>query len=141
MKRTAPLLLVALVSGSLSCSSGGESVRLHPVHGHVRWRNHLLDRALVILHPVGDYPETLQRPLAYTNEEGKFTITTTRPGDGAPAGQYRVTVELREKTRTGVEKVKGRNLLPERFSKPETSGLTFEVKEGDNELPLDLPDS
>jgi hypothetical protein len=52
-----------------------------------------------------------------------------------------VTVEWREKTRTGVEKVHARNLLPARYSRPETSGLRCRVQEGPNELaPLSLTD-
>jgi hypothetical protein len=91
-------------------------------------------------HPLGSYPAGLQKPLAYTDAEGRFTMTTDRPGDGVPTGQYAITVEYRERTYSGAEKVKGGNLLPEHYGKPETSGLRREVQEGENELPLRLTD-
>jgi hypothetical protein len=62
-------------------------------------------------------------------------MTTDRPGDGVPAGEYAVTVVQREKTRTGVEKVNGRNLLPARYSNPEWTRLRCRVQQGQNELP------
>jgi hypothetical protein len=132
--RVAPLVLLALpVSGGTGCSS--DRVPLHSVRGQILYNNRPVARAMVIFHPLGEYPEKLPRPIAYTDAEGRFRMTTDRPGDGVPAGEYAVTVELREKTRTGVEKVRGRNLLPDRYSKPESTKLRCRVQEGPNELP------
>jgi hypothetical protein len=96
---------------------------------------------MVVFHPMKEQSLKDLKPVAYTDDEGRFHLTTEVPGDGAPAGEYAVSVELREKTRTGVEKVKGRSLLPARYSKPATSGLRFRVEKGPNELPpLNLTD-
>src|SRR5262245_46454505 len=139
--RPAALLVLALLTASsASCSSAGR-VRLHPVRGQVLYKGRPVARALVVFHPLEELPAGVQKPIAYTDAEGHFRLTTERPGDGAPAGEYLITVELREKTRTGVEKVGGRNLLPARYSKPESSGLRYCVQEGQNELPpFDLTD-
>jgi hypothetical protein len=128
------LLLLALAAAVASCSSG-DRVRLHAVGGKVLYKGSPLAKAMVVFHPQGDYPKELPKPLAYTDAEGQFKMTTTRPGDGVPAGEYALTVEWRERTRTGAEKIGGRNLLPARYSKPETSGLRCRVQEGPNEIP------
>src|SRR5262249_28100061 len=138
--RQVALLLLALVAmPAVSCSSG-ERTRLYPVRGQVLYKDRPVVRAMVVLHPLEEQPAGSSKPIAYTDAEGRFSVTTNRPGDGAPAGEYAVTVELREKTPTGVEKVRGRNLLPARYSKPESSGLRCSVREGQNELPLNLTD-
>lgn len=90
---------------------------------------------MVVFHPLEAQVTEAMKPVAYTDDGGRFRLTTDSPGDGAPAGDYAITIVCREKTRTGVEKVKGRNLLPSRYSKPETSGLRYRVQEGKNELP------
>jgi hypothetical protein len=127
------ILPLVLVAGLVSCSSG-ERVRLHPVGGKVLYKDKALAKAMVVFHPLGDYPDDLPKPLAYTDAEGQFKMTTRRPGDGVPTGEYALTVEWRERTRTGAEKIGGRNLLPPRYSKPESSGLRCRVQEGPNEL-------
>ena len=133
-KPSAVLLILTVLAGSnLSCSSA-HRVRLYPVHGQVFYNDRPVSRGLLVLHPLSGQPEAVQKPIAYTDEAGRFTVTTDRPGDGAAAGEYIVTVELREKTQTGVEKVRGRNLLPDHYSKPESSSLRCRVQEGKNEL-------
>lgn len=89
-----------------------------------------------MFHPRADQSGLSHKPQGVTDSNGWFTLTTNEPGDGAPAGEYDVTVELREKRRVGEEMVRdGRNLLPERYSKPASSGLRFQVQLGKNELP------
>jgi hypothetical protein len=130
------LVLVLLAASGVSCSSAN-GVRLYPVRGQVLYRGRPVAGAMVVLHPLGQTAAG-QKPLAYADAEGRFGLTTDRPGDGVPAGEYAVTVERREKTRSGAEKVRARNLLPARYSKPETSGLRCRVQEGPTELSLNL---
>jgi hypothetical protein len=137
---TATAVVVAgLACAGLSCSSKDRYGR-QKVHGQIWYNEQPLKGAMVVFHPVGQYPSDLPKPLAWTDAEGRFNLTTERPGDGVPLGQYTVTVECRERTYSGAEKVKGRNLLPTRYSKAQTSGLTIDVHEGDNDLPLHLTD-
>jgi hypothetical protein len=95
-----------------------------------------LAEAMVVFHPVEGSVEGDHKPLAYTTDEGRFDMTTYLTGDGAPAGKYEITVELREPRVVGEETIRdGRNLLPPKYSRPDTSGLTCTVAEGENELP------
>jgi hypothetical protein len=91
---------------------------------------------MVYLHPL-DSVETAQRPMAVTDRDGRFELTTFQEGDGAPAGRYTITVELRELQDNGDDEMEraGRNLLPKKFQNPSTSGLEFTVGDGDNVVP------
>ncbi len=69
-------------------------------------------------------------------EDGTFAVGTYGKDDGAPAGEYRVTVQC-------FNKVRGQdmpaNVLPARYAAPDTSGLTVRIQEGDNQLsPIQL---
>src|SRR5262245_26961324 len=96
--RSVALLLLALLA-ELCASCSANRVRLHPVRGQVLYKNRPVERALVVFHPVGELPAGVQKAIAYTDAEGRFRLTTDKPGDGVPAGEYLITMELREKTR------------------------------------------
>jgi hypothetical protein len=130
----ATVLLWTLAAGLSACSSQ-DRVRLEPIRGQVLFNGRPLDRALVAFNPVGEYPPELPKPIAYTDAEGRFKMTTNQASDGVRAGDYVVTVEWREKSRSGVEKIGGKNLLPVRYSKAESSPLRCAVTAGQNELP------
>jgi hypothetical protein len=134
-RRPVLLLLAALSLGGAAGCPPAYRVPLYPVRGQVLYKGKPVERAMVTLHPLTGFPDGVPKPIAYTDADGRFRVTTDRPGDGAPAGEYAVTVALREKTRTGVEKVKGRNLLPARYSNPKSCGLRCRVQEGENDVP------
>jgi hypothetical protein len=67
--------------------------------------------------------------------DGTFSWGTLSPGDGAEPGKYRVVVV----PRAVGEKEASRGVLPavdRKFSNPQTSGIEFEVKPGNNELDI-----
>ena len=118
-------LSVALALGlSIGCSSSDEGPVCYPVHGVVTLDNKPLSEAAVVFHAIEPAAQSASKPLAYTDSSGRFALTTLRTGDGAPPGKYAITVELRARRMVGEELVRdGRNLLPERYIRPETSGL------------------
>ncbi len=90
------------------------------------------EHATVVLHPVNQTAADQPKPRGKVNADGSFTLTTHTEGDGAPAGEYRVTVEqwlagARPDDPTA-------NRLPAKYSSPTTSGLTATVGPGSTEL-------
>ena len=74
---------------------------------------------------------------AIAEPDGSFVLSTYKGFDGAPVGEYAVTVVWREPWldahgRPGVER------LPEKYAKPETSGLRVRIKTGPNDVSLNL---
>lgn len=119
---------------SLGCGAADGPVR-HPVRGQVLLNGEPVVEALVVFHPqVAD--DDTPRPMAQTDSEGRFELTTLQPHDGAPAGEYAVAVELRAERQVGEELVRdGADLLPRRYKSPQESGLTYTVTPGNNEVP------
>ena len=72
----------------LACSG---SATLNPVQGKVTYKNQPLAGALVSFHPKGSTDMKAERPTALTKEDGTFSVTTGQK-DGAPAGEYMVTI-------------------------------------------------
>jgi hypothetical protein len=95
---------------------------------------------MIVFHPLaansaGEQP--IPQPLAYSDAEGRFSLTTFTPGDGAPAGEYAVTVELRDVRQVGEEVVRdGPNLLPPEYANPSLTPQRFTVTASQNEVPL-----
>jgi hypothetical protein len=69
------------------------------------------------------------------NSDGTYTLTTYKPDDGAPAGQYKVVVMALEDTSNKLPE--DRNplpppIVPDKYTSLATTDLTAEVHEGDN---------
>jgi hypothetical protein len=104
-----------------------------PVRGSLVCDQKPLAEALVVFHPVEQADVPLPKPVGYSDAAGQFQLTTVAAGDGAPAGRYRITVELRGPRKIGEEIVRdGPNLLAARYANPETSTLECEVVAGEN---------
>jgi hypothetical protein len=113
-----------------------------PVKGTVKYKGKPLAEAMVVLHRLGGDIEGNQKPMATTDANGAFTLTTFNQNDGAPPGDYAITIELRAPKMVGEEIVRdGPNLLPPRYAKPESSGVKYTVVEGDNQVPtIEIPE-
>jgi hypothetical protein len=72
------------------------------------------------------------KPRGKVGADGKFALTTYDGNDGAPAGEYKVTVELW--LSSGRDDAAPTNRLPIRYANPDTSGLTATVNAGATEL-------
>lgn len=75
--------------------------------------------------------------------DGKYTLQTTNPGDGAEVGEYTVIVSGIDpnglNTAAPGEPVKKMaNPVPAKYDKPETSDLKFKVQSGTNTYDIDL---
>ncbi len=81
-------------------------------------------------------PPGMARPYARTDGNGRFTVSTYGMNDGAPAGEYRVSVSWKGPLH-GVSPDQGDalpELLPARYGDPATSGIQVRVVPGNNAL-------
>jgi len=135
---------VATLTLAGGCGSDGR-VPVHPVRGKVLVDGEPLTNGLVVFHPVEPLPE-VPKPNAPLREDGTFALTTYEAGDGAPIGEYVVTVTWIPPG-MGVEEDRGLLSPPAerddspttdptggRYKDPETSELRSTVESGENEL-------
>jgi hypothetical protein len=140
MHRLAKLSVVAALAIWCGCNNSA-GPKLAPAGGVVRFAGKPLVGARVIFNPASGRPAT-----GTTDAEGRFQLSTLRPGDGAMLGPHRVAVIG---PRDGFERMPGPGEapapaapaggLPKRYSTPETSGLEFEVQpDTKNDFVLEL---
>jgi len=77
-------------------------------------------------------------PMATTQEDGTFQVSSFGNQDGAPAGKFNVTVTWPEPLPPGADEefYQPADRLQGRYADPKTSGLSVEVPEGGGELPV-----
>lgn len=128
----AAIFVIAMLAG---CSQSSEP-RCYPVRGQVLLGDQPVAEAMIVFHPQTPLGENVPKPIAQSDANGNFRLTTLKPGDGAPAGEYTITVVLREARQIGDELTRdGPNVLPPRYAKPETSDLKYTVVAGENTVP------
>lgn len=115
------------------------------VTGAVTYKGAPLADATVIFVPQGHTHGAVGR----TDAQGKFSLQTFDPGDGAVPGEFKVTirkVEARpapaaESDDAEIPEVPEKSLIPVKYNRPQTSGLTASVAEGQaNEFTFELKD-
>jgi hypothetical protein len=116
----------------LAVLSAGCGARYHPVHGKVTYEDGTpVTKGIVVFESKGaDKALTARGDL---QSDGTYRLGTQKPGDGAPAGMYRVLVTPRIEDPDAPEVTFDR-----RFADFNTSGLEFEVKSGDNDFPIQV---
>jgi hypothetical protein len=134
--RRALALAAALLAGAAccGCSSGKDYVEVpfFPVCGELTVNGQPGAGAFIRFHPVT--PVGLSKgnkPFARAGADGRFAVTTYDTGDGAPAGEYRVTIiwpEDPEARGPSPDRLNGRDAAPEK------SELRVTIKEAENTL-------
>jgi hypothetical protein len=122
----------AACAGVTLAGCGTKGPELHPVKGTVLVNKKAAANATVVLHPVNPTTPDAPKPRGKVNADGSFTLTTNTEGDGAPAGDYRVTVE--QWLAGARPDDPPANRLPAKFANPTTSGLTATIAAGTTEL-------
>lgn len=115
---------------SVGCGSGETRTPTYAVTGKLTDGSKPLANAQVVFHPVGGASDA-PKPRGKTDANGEFKLTTYDGDDGAPAGQYRVSVE---QWKTVSADSGPANQLPAKFADPAKSGLTATVNPGPTEL-------
>jgi hypothetical protein len=132
----APLALFAVASCLTLAGCGGPSrTPVYKTAGKVTFQNQPIDGAFLVLHPKNSIGTELPRPIAHVKPDGTFEPTTFESGDGAPVGEYIVTVEWHRLVQAGGGWVPGPNLLPPKYASPATSDVVVQIAEGQNQLP------
>jgi hypothetical protein len=129
------LLLVSLTAVA-GCNDG--KIRRYPVNGAVNVDSKPAAGAAVFFCPVGDAPELQKiRPMGVTGPDGKFQMTTTDRGDGAPEGKYKVLIMWPASGAPGQDGSiqMGPDRLHNRYMNLEKSELTVDVKAEANNVP------
>lgn len=131
------------VMGCAPAQPTGDVVDTVPASGFLTHKGAPLE-----FYRVSFFPKDNRPAMGETNAEGKFTLGTNKPGDGAVVGNHKVAITwigppstnpnegMTEFTSPPPPKVK----LDPKYSDPETSGLVLEVPDGGSaELKVDLP--
>ena len=132
----APTTILILVVSALlvsGCNSRPEyqEADVFPVSGSVSVDGKPAAGVVVVFHPQTDTGMTKgNKPYTTTGDDGTFQVTTYTTGDGAPAGEYIVTLIWPVNPRgPSPDRLKGR------YAKPENSSITVTIQEGENKLP------
>ncbi|MDY3552525.1 carboxypeptidase-like regulatory domain-containing protein [Gemmata sp. JC717] len=110
-----------------------------PLSGVVRVNGKPAARAKVFLTPLAPSDGRPVLPSAETGADGTFRVSTYLPDDGAPPGEYAVTVLWPTYAMSGSEEVEGPDRLKGRYNSVRSPAATVAVTEATRELPpLDL---
>ncbi|MFM7244818.1 MAG: hypothetical protein ACKO40_11710 [Planctomycetaceae bacterium] len=124
------ILFVACVV-SAGCNRGPTLV---PANGRVTFNGKPLETGAIMVQPVAG-----PAAQAKIGPDGMFTLGTFKPGDGAIVGPATVRVFCRKDiTSPGGEQAWGPSLIPDRYTRFDTSGLSVEIKAGMPPLEISL---
>jgi hypothetical protein len=103
-------------------------VEVFPVSGSLKVDGQAPAGARLVLNSVNPLPEDAVVPTGSVKADGSFVISSYKSGDGAPPGEYVVTVQwFKYDTELGGS---GPNVLPEIYSSPKTSPIKVTVNVG-----------
>jgi hypothetical protein len=136
-KLVAALAVAAVAAGLLvtigpSLFQAGPPCPVHPVVGRIAVGKLVPSGAQVVFHPVDRQLPDQAVPRATVRDDGAFLLSTFGAEDGAPAGDYVVTIQWFRISQDGAP---GPNVLPARYARPDSSPLKVVVAAGRNELP------
>jgi hypothetical protein len=124
------------------CTSCGSGDILYPARGVVLYKGQPIEGAVVVFHPKGAHADlSVPRPSGLTETGGAFSLSTGNR-EGAPAGDYVVTVAwLQEPAEATASKVISTEPPPDpvdklqgRYAIPAASKLNIRISKGVNEL-------
>jgi hypothetical protein len=130
------LLATAIVAVLCSAGCGEKKDNLVPVSGLLTWEDGTpIGQAQVDFLPDGAGGLGAS---GYTDDQGKFDLTTKSPGDGAAPGKYKVVVKKRVSTApkgpAGNDPTKMMEEYTSKFKK-KSSGFTLATKKIETDLP------
>lgn len=127
-------LIGTTTSGCAARTSARDDTTTFPVRGKVLFKGQPIGGARITFHSLP--PGRISgNPFALTNSDGSFEVMTYRPNDGAPQGEFAVTVSWAPPRNPNVsEPEDGPERLPRRYQSPDQSGLRVAVQPKENLL-------
>ena len=135
-QRTGVLCVVAnlAMAAALGCGKAEtQCVSTVPAIGTITFKGQPIPGAFVTLHPKTP-AENVPTPRASVGRDGTFEVTTFKGGDGAPEGEYVVTVQWYKPIKKGSDILSGPNVIPPKYSQPKTSDIVVRIAAGQSEL-------
>jgi hypothetical protein len=130
--------LVLLVVG---CAKDDGRIDVYPVTGKVLVNGAPAEGAQVVFYPVAEELRKPGMPIpeAVTDANGQFILRSYDPNDGAPAGEFQVSVFWPGPASPDADPAAGtynpKDRLGGRYLDPKKSGLSVTIEEGGAELP------
>lgn len=143
----------------VGCGGGTPANQLpvYPAAGTVTYNGEPVADAMIIFRAVGQ--KMTRAPFASTDAEGRFSVSTYGLKDGAPAGEYQISITkfveepeveiasdetddyIPPGTPGYVEPPPPESQIPARYGDAASSGLTASIKaDGENTISLELTD-
>jgi hypothetical protein len=134
----------------LGCGEDDGIGQRYSVSGKVTYKGELLKAGNVNFLP--DAAGASGRGASGVIQAGYYSMTTLTPGDGVLPGNYKVGINANYTDMSEAAKQPGGiytgnkyagpriKVIPEKYTNPATSGLTFEVKPTSNTFDIDLPE-
>jgi hypothetical protein len=134
-------IVAVMVSG---CGSDVAPVPLYEASGKVTVQGQPAEGAKVVFYPTSSALQGPRMPIpaGTTDATGTFHLQSYEPKDGAPAGEFKVTVIWPEPIPPNVdqEMYQPKDRLQGRYSDPQRTTITATIPEGGGELPpFELP--
>jgi hypothetical protein len=133
-------VVVLTLMSAIACGDARSFPKTYPITGRILVNGQPAQDCQIFLHRTSDENTSLpSTPQAVTNQKGEFHITSFHTNDGAPEGEYVVTIEWRERSGLMKKDFDGPDQLGGTYAKTEkTKGLKgFVVQVG--KQPMELP--
>jgi len=131
-----PLSIAGLIVGGCADSS---RMKVYPVSGKVLYKGEPAVGAEIAFFGLDEELATPAAPFpkAVATADGSFSLSSYAPGDGAPTGNFAVTIVWKKSAAADPEiRETARDVLRGRYASPESSGLAAKVQPRNNELPV-----
>ncbi|WP_435018903.1 hypothetical protein TA3x_000893 [Tundrisphaera sp. TA3] len=125
-------LSVAALLSVPGCSQDART-KVYAVQGKVFFKGAPASGGFVVFHPAAAGTDATL-PTAPVKSDGSFQLTTYENNDGAPAGEYAVTVQWNRPIVVNKELQSGPNVIPAKYSDPAKTPLKVTVAQAANDL-------
>jgi hypothetical protein len=125
-------LALAVLAGLVGCGGG----KTAPVNGRVKLKDGSDVSVLAGYSLTFEAEDGKTSAVGEVDRDGTFKLSTFGANDGAIPGKYRVAINA--PNNPDPDKPPTRSKLPAKYANLETSGLTAEIKPGQNNIELDL---